>query len=316
VRITLQRKLALGGILGLSVSMIIVAIVRVAVPPIAPGVADTTWIFFLQFMEASIALVMVSISAFRSILGQKSERSSARKASGYNSKGSTGKSGVKTPAKSYRGQGGGSSGGGKYSNISAPVGVKHTGGAGGGFASDLMMKSARTSAVPLEKDEEWEMQSAVVPVTAPSSPFPHPPPTATLAAARPGGGSSFAPVSPLTPRLAYRPNTHPPPEAHSDAFRTASPPPPQPQTVTHVWSEHRETDDDAAAGRGVWPGIKRTTSVLRSVTDEKPAARNVVPVHGPRARSASRGHERSRTRGSSVVNAELDRGRTTPESWV
>ncbi len=62
----------MGGVLGLSIFLIGVAIVRVTVTPIDGYVTDTPWLFFWQFMEGAIAVCLVSVSAFRSTFGQTS----------------------------------------------------------------------------------------------------------------------------------------------------------------------------------------------------------------------------------------------------
>lgn len=70
VKIDLQKKLTLIGIFGLSIVMIVIALIRVAMAPLTPTVIDTPFMFFLQILEAGIALVMVSVSAFRGLFGQ------------------------------------------------------------------------------------------------------------------------------------------------------------------------------------------------------------------------------------------------------
>lgn len=51
--------------------------------PTATGetIPDTTWLFFWQSMEACVAIVMVSVTAFRSLYGQ--EQSRKAKGGGY-----------------------------------------------------------------------------------------------------------------------------------------------------------------------------------------------------------------------------------------
>ena len=67
--------------------MIIIAVLRVALSKLpgsllAPsGVTDTVWVFFWQGVEAAVAIIMVSLTTFRSIFGQESrERSNRRSA--------------------------------------------------------------------------------------------------------------------------------------------------------------------------------------------------------------------------------------------
>jgi hypothetical protein len=80
VKIDLRRKIALGTVCSLSVVMIILALIRVILAPIQtpvspeiPPVTDSTWLFIFQNVEAAVAIVMVSITAFRSMLGQKGQ---------------------------------------------------------------------------------------------------------------------------------------------------------------------------------------------------------------------------------------------------
>ena len=74
VRIDLRRKMALLTVLCLSVFMIIISIVRIAFVhiqlPNGRGAPDTPWLFFWQNIEAATAIIMVSVTAFRSMLGQ------------------------------------------------------------------------------------------------------------------------------------------------------------------------------------------------------------------------------------------------------
>ena len=76
VKIDLRRKFALATILCLSVFMIIIAIVRVAASVLPGGVTDTAWLFFWQTMEAAVAVITVSLTAFRSLFGQNAAGSS------------------------------------------------------------------------------------------------------------------------------------------------------------------------------------------------------------------------------------------------
>ena len=85
MRLELSRKLALGVVLCLSVFMIVIASVRLALVNIPTtggnSVPDTAWLFFWQAMEACIAIIMVSLTAFRSLYGQ--ERARRTKGVGY-----------------------------------------------------------------------------------------------------------------------------------------------------------------------------------------------------------------------------------------
>lgn len=88
VRIDMTRKLALAAVLCLSAVMIALQVVRASLanvnvailtgPPQAPHVIvitqmDQTWMFFWLNMEASIAIVMVAVTAFKSMLGRRSK---------------------------------------------------------------------------------------------------------------------------------------------------------------------------------------------------------------------------------------------------
>jgi len=71
VRISLQQKFGLGCVLSLSLFMIIIAIIRMAGIQQTGGVVDIVWLAFWQQQECSIAVIMVSVSAFRSFFSQK-----------------------------------------------------------------------------------------------------------------------------------------------------------------------------------------------------------------------------------------------------
>lgn len=86
VKLSLRRKLALFAVLSLSAFMIAIAIVRVALSSVASkstaasssqAITDTVWLFFWQSIEAAIAIIMVSVTAFRSMLGQKQHSTSS-----------------------------------------------------------------------------------------------------------------------------------------------------------------------------------------------------------------------------------------------
>ncbi|KAL9133428.1 MAG: hypothetical protein Q9175_005391 [Cornicularia normoerica] len=80
VKIDLRRKIAIGAVLSLSISMIAIAIIRVALAPLPNDVTDSVWIFFWQFVEAAAAIFMVSLTAIRSVFGHKKAERSSRKA--------------------------------------------------------------------------------------------------------------------------------------------------------------------------------------------------------------------------------------------
>ena len=61
-----NQKLALGGSLCLSICMILIAIIRISGLRAGNSI-DVAWEIFWQFMEACIAVLMVSLTAFRSL---------------------------------------------------------------------------------------------------------------------------------------------------------------------------------------------------------------------------------------------------------
>lgn len=63
----MQQKLALGLSLCLSIIMIITAIVQISAIHAPTDTIDVTWEIFWQLMEACIAVIMVSLTAFRSL---------------------------------------------------------------------------------------------------------------------------------------------------------------------------------------------------------------------------------------------------------
>lgn len=67
VQIKLQQKLALGFSLCLSIIMIITAIVQISGIHAPANTIDVVWEIFWQLMEACIAVIMVSLTAFRSL---------------------------------------------------------------------------------------------------------------------------------------------------------------------------------------------------------------------------------------------------------
>lgn len=67
VRISLRRKLLLGFILSLSIFTMIVSIVRIAGADLANGLVDSIWVNFWLQIEATVAVMIVSITAYRSL---------------------------------------------------------------------------------------------------------------------------------------------------------------------------------------------------------------------------------------------------------
>ena len=67
VRISVRRKLALGGILCLSICTIITSIIRLAGGTATNGELDQSWVIFWYDIEAAIAIIIVSVTAFRAL---------------------------------------------------------------------------------------------------------------------------------------------------------------------------------------------------------------------------------------------------------
>ena len=67
VKITLRRKLALWGILCLSIFTAITAVIKVAGGNINHGQVDSAWAIFWLQAEAAVAIIVVSITAFRAL---------------------------------------------------------------------------------------------------------------------------------------------------------------------------------------------------------------------------------------------------------
>ena len=66
IQINLRQKLVLGTTLCLSIFMIIIAIIRISKIRLPDQAADIVWVIFWQQVEACTAVIMVSLSAFRS----------------------------------------------------------------------------------------------------------------------------------------------------------------------------------------------------------------------------------------------------------
>lgn len=71
VRIKSQQKIFLGIFLCLSICMIMIAIIKVSGLRIRKSQIDVQWEVFWQDVEATVAVIMVSITAFRSMIGMK-----------------------------------------------------------------------------------------------------------------------------------------------------------------------------------------------------------------------------------------------------
>ena len=72
-KIKLQQKFALGIFLSLSLVMVVIAIIRVAKIHNLEGV-DLQWEIFWQYMEGAIAILMASITAFRTVFVSQGRR--------------------------------------------------------------------------------------------------------------------------------------------------------------------------------------------------------------------------------------------------
>ena len=71
VKVSLRRKLALGGILCLSVFMVIIAVIRISAGKLPNGQVDICWIFMWHQIECCVAVIVVSVSAFRALFVAK-----------------------------------------------------------------------------------------------------------------------------------------------------------------------------------------------------------------------------------------------------
>lgn len=83
VKINTYQKIGLGIMLSLSLVMAIVAIVRMAGIHLGGGEVDILWLWFWQQQECSIAVIMLSVTAFRSFFVAGSTPDRARIVSAY-----------------------------------------------------------------------------------------------------------------------------------------------------------------------------------------------------------------------------------------
>lgn len=84
VRITVRQKIGVAFSLCLSGAMVLVTIVRIAGMKLrGSGNVDIVWLAFWQQQECSIAVLMLSVSAFRSFFVPSSARSPAPRHQGY-----------------------------------------------------------------------------------------------------------------------------------------------------------------------------------------------------------------------------------------
>ena len=79
VNITRNRKVGLCVILGLSVIMVIFALIRVTLSTLNNGTIDSVWLFFWCESECCVAIIMVSLTAVRGLFGLESSRNSKDK---------------------------------------------------------------------------------------------------------------------------------------------------------------------------------------------------------------------------------------------
>ena len=67
VRISLRQKLSLGALMSLSVFMVIISIIKVSAGDFINGQVDSTWALFWLQVEAEVAVIVVSVTAFRAL---------------------------------------------------------------------------------------------------------------------------------------------------------------------------------------------------------------------------------------------------------
>ncbi|MCJ1379814.1 hypothetical protein MMC17_002917 [Xylographa soralifera] len=80
IKINLRQKLYIVAMLSLSGIIILIVVIRVAVTALTTGIVDQPWIIFWQIAEPSVAIIMVSINAFRHpFVSRIDSRSSGRK---------------------------------------------------------------------------------------------------------------------------------------------------------------------------------------------------------------------------------------------
>ncbi len=83
VRINVRQKIGLAFSLCLSCAMAVVALARIAGMRQHGGVVDIVWLTFWQQQECSIAVFMVSVSAFRSLFVASTARNRVRRGPRY-----------------------------------------------------------------------------------------------------------------------------------------------------------------------------------------------------------------------------------------
>ena len=80
VKVKRTQKTLLGVFLCLSITMIIIAIIRVSRLRLDSKSYDDQWALFFKYVEASVSVITVSITAFRSLLGLKALKSRKKRA--------------------------------------------------------------------------------------------------------------------------------------------------------------------------------------------------------------------------------------------
>lgn len=80
VKIVTRQKILLGGSLCLSICMIIAALIRFSGIGVGGNSIDITWGVFWQFIEGCIAVMMISLTAFRSLFTNDGFKLPQRKA--------------------------------------------------------------------------------------------------------------------------------------------------------------------------------------------------------------------------------------------
>lgn len=78
-KIKRRQKILVGFFLSLSLCMIIISVVQVSGARIHQDVLDVQWLAFWNEVEATIATIMVSVTAFRQLLGMKSLKARAQR---------------------------------------------------------------------------------------------------------------------------------------------------------------------------------------------------------------------------------------------
>ncbi|CAL8576790.1 hypothetical protein XPA_002655 [Xanthoria parietina] len=90
VRISLRRKILLMFILGLSIFTIIVSIVRIAGAQFPNGSVDSAWVVFWLQLEAAVAVIIVSITSYRSLFVKEKSTDNKKSPSPRDVRSSTG----------------------------------------------------------------------------------------------------------------------------------------------------------------------------------------------------------------------------------